>query len=69
VGVGFEVSYAQDMLSVAHSLSLLPVDQNVELFTPSLVSCLPACYHVSHHDDNGLKVRNYKPDGIKCCPS
>jgi hypothetical protein len=32
VGVGFEVSYAQAIPSVAHSLFLVPVDQDLELF-------------------------------------
>ena len=43
VWVGFEVSYAQAMPSVEHSLLLLPVDQDVELLVPSL----PAHCHVS----------------------
>ena len=56
LGVGFEVSYAQAPGRVAHSLLLLPVDQNVELSAPSLVPCLPGCCHASHHDDNGLNL-------------
>ena len=39
--MGFEVLYAQAMPSVAHSLLLLPVDQDVELSAPSLVPSLP----------------------------
>jgi hypothetical protein len=37
-------------LSAGYSL-LLPVDEDVELSAPP-ASCLPACCHVSHHDDN-----------------
>ena len=33
-GAGFEVSYAQARPSAAHSLLLLPADQDVELSTP-----------------------------------
>jgi hypothetical protein len=38
VGAGTEVSYAQDTSSVARSLLLLPVDQDVKLSAPSLAS-------------------------------
>jgi hypothetical protein len=55
VGAGFEVSYAQAMPSVAHSL-LLPADQDVEISAPSPAPCLPPCCHASHHDDNGLNL-------------
>jgi hypothetical protein len=41
VGAGFEVSDTQAGPSVAHSLLLLPVDQDVELSAPSPVPCLP----------------------------
>ena len=44
VGVGFEVSYAEAVPSVAHSLLLLPGDQDVELLA-LLASCQPACCH------------------------
>ena len=45
--VGFEVSCAQAMLSVAHSLLLLPLDPDVELSAPSPVPCLPVCCYAS----------------------
>ena len=51
MGVGFEVSDAQATPSVAHSLLLLEVDQDVELSVPFLAPCLPACCHVSHHNE------------------
>ena len=44
VGVGFEVSYAQAMPSVTHSLLLLSADQDVELSAPS-----PAPFAACHH--------------------
>ena len=50
----------------AHSLLLLPMD--VELSVPSLAPCLPACLHVSLHEDKGLNLRNYKQAQIKCFP-
>ena len=43
-------------LSVDSSLLLLPADQDVELSAPSPAPCLPACRHVSLHDDNGLNL-------------
>jgi hypothetical protein len=55
VGERFEVSYAQDMSSVAYSL-LLPADKDVELSDSTQEQCLPTCHYVSHHDDNGLKL-------------
>jgi hypothetical protein len=55
VGAGFEVSYAQAMPNVAHSLLLLPADQDVELWAPSAPR-LPGHCHSSHHDDNGLNL-------------
>ena len=55
VGVGFEIYHAQTMPSEAH-LSLLPIDQDVELSAPSPAPCLPGCCHASHHDDNGLNL-------------
>jgi hypothetical protein len=55
-GVDFEVSYAQAMPSVAHSLLLLSVDQDVKLSAPSLAPSLPGYCHASHHDDNGLNL-------------
>jgi hypothetical protein len=53
MGSGFEVSYAQAMPSMTHSL-LLAVDLDVELSAPSPAPCLPAHCHASCHDDNGL---------------
>jgi hypothetical protein len=40
--VGFGVSYAQAIPSVAHSFLLMPVDQDVELSALSPAPCLPA---------------------------
>ena len=34
--------------------SWLPSNQDAELSAPSPALFLPACCHVSHHDDNGL---------------
>ena len=48
-----DLLYAQAMPSVAHSLLLLPVDQDVELSAP-LALCVPACCHASHHDELNL---------------
>jgi hypothetical protein len=65
MGVGFEVSsYAQAQPSGKETLaaclwetvsSWLPLDQEAELLAPP-APCLPACCHVSHHDDNGLNL-------------
>jgi hypothetical protein len=38
------------------SCFLLPSDQDAELAATSPMPHLPACYHVSHHDDNRLKL-------------
>jgi hypothetical protein len=38
---------------VWYTVSLLPVDQDVELSAPPAPSLL-ACCHASHHNDNGL---------------
>jgi hypothetical protein len=40
VGAGFEVSYAQAIPIVTHSLLLLPADQGVELTSLSQAPCL-----------------------------
>jgi hypothetical protein len=56
VGAGFEVCSAQALLSVAHSLLLLPADQDVEPLVPSLASGLPEHCQASHPDDNGLNL-------------
>ena len=55
LGKGFEVQKLKPGL-VAHSLPLLSVDQDVELLAPSLIPCLPAHCHVSHHDNNELNL-------------
>lgn len=46
VGAGFEVSGAQGMHSAAHSLLLLPLDQEVKLLAASLAPYLSAHCHV-----------------------
>ena len=54
-GAGFEFSYTQAMPSVAYILSLLSVDQDIELSAPSPASHLPAHCHASClYDNNGL---------------
>jgi hypothetical protein len=61
------------LCSVWHSLSLLPVDQYVEVSASSLAPCLPGCCHASCHDDNGLNLWNCKPAPVdfflykNCC--
>jgi hypothetical protein len=47
---------------------LLPADQDIELSAPSPAPCLPACYHASCLDDDGLNLWTCKPTPIKCCP-
>ena len=54
--LGGVLRYAQAISSVKHSLLLLPVDQDVELLASSLAPCLPACRHVSCHEDNELNL-------------
>ena len=56
VWMGFEVSFAQTIPSMAHSLSLVPADQDVELSAPSSAPCLSASLHVSCHYDNRLNL-------------
>jgi hypothetical protein len=56
MGAGFVGSYAQTPPSVPHSLLLLPADTDVELSAPSPAPYLPAFYHVSHHENNGLNL-------------
>ena len=56
---GFEVSCAQTMPSIVHSLSLLSMDQDVELSTP-LAPSLSVCCHASYHDANELIAVLYK---------
>lgn len=52
LGMGFEVSEVQAKPSV--SVFLLPAGLDVELSAPSPTPRLPAFYHASCHDDNGL---------------
>jgi hypothetical protein len=55
-GAGFKVSYAQATPSVTDCLSLLPVDQDIDLLAPSPV-CV--CLHAAMfpcYDDNGLNL-------------
>ena len=47
--------------------SWLPFDEDVELTAPP-AAFQPGCCCASCHDDNGLKLWNYKPAPIKCCP-
>ena len=55
VGVGFEVSCVQAVPTMAQSLLLLSMDQDVKLSEiPEL--CLPAYLHVSFQDNNGLNL-------------
>jgi hypothetical protein len=59
VEVGFEATYAQAVPTVAYSL-LLPMEQIVELSARSLAPCMPACHHVSCHDDNGVTSKTIR---------
>jgi hypothetical protein len=54
LSVSFEVWETQDRLS--GSSWRQPTDLDVEFLAPSPASCLPACWHASHHDDNGLNL-------------
>ena len=54
MGAGFGVSDAQARSSVAHNFLLLPANQDLEPSSPSLALFLPACRHVSLHDNNEL---------------
>jgi hypothetical protein len=55
--VGFEVSKAQVRPSVTLFLSAYNIYPDVELSATSpVVPCLPFCYHVSCHGDNGLNL-------------
>ena len=49
-------------------LFLLPQDPEEELSVTSPALCLPTCYHVSCHDDNGLNFWNCKPAPMKYLP-
>ena len=55
IRLGFGVQMLHPSL-VSLSLFLLSVEPDVEILTPSLVPCLFACHHVSHHGDNGLNL-------------
>ena len=48
------------------SLFLLPVDQIIEFSTRAPAPYPHICCHTSHHDDNGLNLKNCKPEPIKC---
>jgi hypothetical protein len=48
----FRVSKAQ----ATHNVYLLPAEPDVKLSAMSPAPCLHACYHVSSHVDNGLKL-------------
>jgi hypothetical protein len=41
---------------VAHCLSLLPVDPDVELLATFAAPCLPSHCHASHHNDDTLNL-------------
>ena len=56
VEVAFEVIHAQALPSVAHSLLLLPSDQDVELSAPPLALYVPVSCNVSWNDDNGQNL-------------
>ena len=51
VEVGLEVSYVIKIQPSASVYFLLPAYQRAA--APSPVSCLPACRHAPHHDNNG----------------
>lgn len=66
VGGDLEVSYAQAMSNVIHSLFLLPVDQDVELSASSLAPYPPGCCRSFYHGENGLNLWNCMLFPIKC---
>lgn len=66
--VGFEVSCGQATLSVAHSLFLLPEEQDVELSAPFLTPTPPACHHAFCPGSNGLNLLNCELVPIKFFP-
>lgn len=47
------------------SLFLLPMDQDVELSSTSLIQYLPVYQHAPRHNKNGLNLRNYKISPVK----
>jgi hypothetical protein len=49
-------TYTVGVPSVTHSLSLSPMDQDVELSALSTVLCLPGHCHASHYDDGRLNL-------------
>jgi hypothetical protein len=53
--LSFEVLYTQATPGVAHSLLLLPLDQDVDLSAPSSAPRLPGCLHAPCCDDNRLR--------------
>lgn len=55
VEVGFEIFYAQTVLSVTHSSLLLPRDQDIEFWTLP-APCLSGYCHVYHCDENELDL-------------
>ena len=59
LGVGFDVSYTQD---TTQCLSWLPLHARCRISRSATtpVPCLLACPHPSHHDDNGLTLKNWK---------
>ena len=64
-GVGFEVSYAQDMPNDSVYF-LWPMDQDIELFS-SFSSTMSAT--MSHHDDNGLNLETVSHSNVFLCKS
>jgi len=50
----------------AHSLFLLPSDQDIGLSAPSLAPCLPAHCLASCHNDNGLNL--WTVSQLQCFP-
>jgi len=51
---GLEVSYAQALPSVGHSLLRHTKDPDIELSATSPAPYPPVCHHTSCHDDNQL---------------
>ena len=61
-GVGFEVSDVQARPSVSHFL--LSANPDIQFSTPTPAPFLTACYHVLHHDNNGLNLCNQAQSSV-----
>jgi hypothetical protein len=63
---GFEISYVcSSSTQWGNTVSLLPLDQNVEL-SPPTTPYLPAHWHASYPDNNKQNLSNCKSTPIQC---